>query len=153
MRNSKSSTIKMIGPCIEMPRLSDPPPPGKKTRKQDMYIKVEYHSDIENNPDAKTLDLVEWVTRTEFIALIGQRFAEAKEKVHLPKCRERMKYIEECKIRGVLPETRQPLSSEDRQKYPWLSTELLVKVEESEEVEMDIDDIQDASYETPPQDT
>ncbi|PVH92387.1 hypothetical protein DM02DRAFT_663002 [Periconia macrospinosa] len=111
-----------------------------------MYIKVEYHSDIENNPEAKTLDLVEWVTRTEFIALIGQRFAEAKEKEHLPKCRQRMKYIEECKIRGRLPETKQPLSTEDRQKYPWLCPELLVKVEESEDDGIKMDGIQDASY-------
>ncbi|CAI6336986.1 unnamed protein product [Periconia digitata] len=105
--------------CVEMP-IMNPAPPGKRARRPDLYFRVVYHSDLDRNPNAKSLPLVEWLTRTELIQLVGKKKAEEEEQKYLPHHRKQVAVFQQYFLAGYHPDTRKPLTAQDRQEYPWL---------------------------------
>ncbi|KAF2240219.1 hypothetical protein BU26DRAFT_573009 [Trematosphaeria pertusa] len=117
----KSCTIKTLGPCVEMPRQSS----GRlrkdgKPYRFDLYVRVEYHTDPQKNPDAKRRPIVEWLTRTELVQLVGKKYEEKQEIILMAKYKKRQSYFNECKKRRLHLETKNPLSARDYDEYPWL---------------------------------
>lgn len=75
---------------------------------------------MKKNPGADILLTVEWLSRTKFGQLVGQKFANEKEKVMLAKHKSRKAVFEACRENMINPETGKPLTAEDRQGRPWL---------------------------------
>lgn len=118
-RSVSKSTIKLIGPCVELPSAAND---GKRKRRPDLYVRVQYHTDKLNNPlaDQHEFPDTEWLSRTEFQQLVGKKYAEDKEKVMLARYRQRTLYFEDCKRKKLHPDTQKRLSNEDARNSPWL---------------------------------
>jgi hypothetical protein len=102
--------LKTIGPCAVMPRSEGyAPRSGSKPRRPDTYIRVMYKDDKE-----------EWLTRTEYVQLVGQSCAERHLKTLVAKYETRSKYMDECKQAGLHPGTGLPLTKKDREEAAWL---------------------------------
>lgn len=121
MKQVGKSTIESLGPCCEMPRESS----GRLTKagkpyRQDLYVRVRYHTDEAKNPDAGKLPTVEWLVRSELGSLLGKKYAETKETVMVAAYIKRRAYFEGCKKAQIHPETKKPLSTKDYEMCPWL---------------------------------
>jgi hypothetical protein len=126
-RDIGRTTVKVIGPYVELPRAPGYAPKldkeGKsKDRQQDFYVRVQYHTDSKNNPLANVPEFpnTEWLNRPEFMQLVGTKYGTTQDKIMRPKFRKRRAFFEECIKTGKNPETLQPLSEQDKLDYPWL---------------------------------
>ncbi|KAF1940461.1 hypothetical protein EJ02DRAFT_494717 [Clathrospora elynae] len=109
MRNTPGY-LKTVGPCAVMPRPEGyAPRSGSKPRRPDTYIRVMYKDRQE-----------EWLTRTEYVQLVGQSCAERHLKALVAKYQTRSNYMDECKKATLHPGTGLPLTQKDREEAPWL---------------------------------
>lgn len=112
-KDLKEHPLERIGPCIEMARSENYVSRGAKARKPDTYIRVTYRGKPEE----------EFLCRSEFIQLAGQRFAERHFAVLIPAYRKRKLYFEACRAQRRHPLTKKPLTSHDFNVTPWLFPE------------------------------
>jgi hypothetical protein len=110
-REMKTNRIVEIGPCVVMAR-AESYTPRSKQRRPDTYVKVKYND--------QTLD---WLSRTEMIQLVGQKYAEVNLAKLVQAYDERVRFFDAHKEAGIHPDTKQPLQSQDQELTPWLFPE------------------------------
>lgn len=122
-RDIKTTIIKSLGPCVKLDRA----PSTKLTKKgkpyrKDLYIKVQYHTDVARNPLAgkEGYPNIEWLSRTELEQFVGKNYWEIQEKVMMAKYMKRKVVFAQLKSRNLHPDTKKPLVDQDRQDMPWL---------------------------------
>jgi hypothetical protein len=100
--------------CIIKDRSENYVPRGNKPRQPDTLIQVIWY-------EGKASEMTEYPCRSEFYSLMGRKHAERHYMEGLEySYRRRADYFESCKKRMIHPETKQPLTEEDRKESPWL---------------------------------
>ncbi|KAF1923279.1 uncharacterized protein M421DRAFT_75706 [Didymella exigua CBS 183.55] len=135
--------LKTIGPCAVMPRSEGyAPRSGSKPRRPDTYIRVMYKDDKE-----------EWLTRTEYVQLVGQSCAERHLKALVAKYETRSKYMDGCKKAGRHPGTGLSLTQKDREEAAWLFPDVhSIKMASGKDADDDADDDTDMGFSEPAMD-
>jgi hypothetical protein len=100
--------------CIVKDRSENYVPRGNKPRQPDTLIQIIWYM-------GKPNEMTEWPTRTEFYSLMGRKHAQNRYMEGLERSyRRRTDYFESCRKLGIHPETKQPLTEEDKKESPWL---------------------------------
>ncbi|KAI8930555.1 hypothetical protein NX059_012165 [Plenodomus lindquistii] len=102
--------LKKVGPCVVKSRSdSYKPRAGSRVRRPDTYVQLQYK-------DGK----VEWLSRSEYVQLIGKKCAERHLETLTARYEQRTEYMRRCKQALIHPTTGAALSDSDRRNTPWL---------------------------------
>lgn len=108
--------IKKAGPCIQIPRADGyQPKPGKKQRREDSYIRVEY---VTNE--------VHFLSRTQYTSLVGANTCKVDFGIFIPRFLEATAYRNACRQANLHPDTLEPLTEQDRKVTPWFFSDGLL---------------------------
>jgi hypothetical protein len=108
--------IKMVGPCVVMQRSNTSVPrSGTKPRRPDTYVRVLYK--VENGA------VEEWLTRSEYSQLVGEKCAERHLTELIAKFERRNEFVKRCRQKNLDPGTMRQSTDEDRKTSPWLFAE------------------------------